>query len=121
MDWDEQKRRAMEVLKDPGAEEQQWLDACDEIGSRKTVPYPALSKILYWPIAMVVSFGSGIASIVTGLVLGSAIVACIYVLSMMPVAGCRLRASAAGIPFCWWTFFGTRLSNRAMQANSGQT
>jgi uncharacterized membrane protein YhiD involved in acid resistance len=87
MDWDEQKRRALEVLKDPGAEEQQWLDACDEIGSRKTVPSPALPNILNWPIVMVASFCSGFASIIAGLAFGSAIVSCIYILSMMPVAG----------------------------------
>lgn len=83
MDWDEQERRALEILKDPGAEEQQWLDACNEIGSRKTVPYPALSKILDWPIAVVASFCSGIASIVGGMILGCAIVVGAYVFSGM--------------------------------------
>lgn len=86
MDWDEQNKRALEILKDPGAEEQQWLDACNQIVPKEN--FASLQpSILEWPVTLALSFCSGFASIVGGFVLGGTIVTCIWILSGVAAAG----------------------------------
>src|SRR5262249_5530841 len=101
MDWTEQEKLALEILKDPTASEQEWTSACELLRRRyPSVLEPTETEQSPSGLMLMAGFTSGAMSIGGGLALGvglCTLVICLSGAAMFPYSAISAFLAAFGI------------------------